>query len=113
MKKYLDYRLQVDQITKGSLNKEKTHLRYLLQWANDKSFSQAASIRPTFPDYMLSTRRDGEQGKRPGVYVKKALATARLFFTWLSDNELGYRCIKQVWIKTVKAKRLSASPKTK
>ena len=44
-KQYLDYRLRVDQITKGSLNKEQTHLRYLLQWANDRSFRDAPKAR--------------------------------------------------------------------
>src|SRR5688572_28124661 len=101
MKKYLEYRLDVIQITKGSLNKEKTHLRYLLHWAYERSFSNAPSIRPTFPDYMRSTRLDGTEGKLSAIYLKKTLATARLFFTWLSDNERGYRSIKQAWIKTI------------
>jgi len=113
MKKYLDYRLRVDQITKGSLKKEQTHLRYLLQWANDRSFRLSPTIRPTFPEYMLSTRLDGEEGKLSAVYVKKSLATARLFLTWLADNEMGYKSIKQAWVKTIKVKRLSDAPKTK
>ena len=66
-KKYLDYRLRVDQITKGSLKKEQTHLKYLLQWAEDKSFRLAPSIRPTFPEYMLSSRLDGEESKLSAV----------------------------------------------
>lgn len=112
-KQYLDYRLRVDQITKGSLLKEQTHLRYLLQWADNRSFRDAPSIRPTFPEYMLSSRLDGEQAKLSGVYVKKTLATARLFFTWLSDNEMGYKRIKQAWVRTLKVKRLLDAPKTR
>src|SRR6187455_1656374 len=98
-KKFLDYRLRVDQITKGSLKKEQTHLRYLLEWAQETSFRDAPSIRPTFPEYMLSSRLDGEKDQLSAVYVKKALATARLFFTWLSDNEIGYKTLKQAWIR--------------
>lgn len=112
-KQYLDYRLRVDQITKGSLLKEQTHLRYLLQWADNRSFRDAPNIRPTFPEYMHSNRLDGEQGKLSGVYVKKTLATARVFFTWLSDNEMGYKRIKQAWIRTLKIKRLLDAPKTR
>lgn len=112
-KKYLDYRFEVDQVSKGSLKKEQTHLHHLLLWADDKSFRLAPDKRPTFPEYMLSTRLDGEQGKLSAGYVKKALATARLFFTWLSDNQTDYKIIKQAWIKTVKIKRLSGAPKTK
>lgn len=110
-KKYLDYRLHVDQITTGSMKKEQTHLRYLLEWAQEHSYRNASTLRPTFPEYMLSARQDGEDGRLSAVYIKKALATARLFFTWLSDNETGYKHIKQSWIKTIKAKRLSDAPR--
>jgi integrase len=112
-KKYLDYRFRVDQITKGSLKKEQTHLRYLLEWANDRAFSLSPSIRPTFPEYMLSGRLDGEEGQLSAVYLKKVLATARLFYSWLSDNEPGFKPIKNSWIQTLKLKRLSDIPKTK
>ena len=111
--KYLAHRLEVDQIMLGSHNKEKTHLRYLLQWAQDRPFMSAPSIRPTFPEYMLSTRMDGSQGNLSGVYIKKVLATTRQFFTWLSDNVTGYRSIKQAWINSIKVKRLPEIPKTR
>ncbi len=111
VKKYLDYRLHVDQIITGSMKKEQTHLRYLLEWAQDHSFRQSPNVRPTFPEYMLSARLDGKDRQLSAVYIKKALATARLFFTWLSDNETGYKHIKQSWIKTIKAKRLTNPPK--
>ena len=113
MNKYLAYRLEVDQITEGSMSKEQTHMRYLLYWAQGVSFKQAATVRPTFPNYMLNNRLDGEEGQLSGVYIKKTLATARLFFTWLSDNEAGYKHIKQAWIKTIKVKRLSDTPKNR
>ncbi len=113
MKKFLDYRFSVDQITKGSLKREQTHMRYVLQWAGERSFREALSIRPTLPEYLLSTRLDGKEGKLSSVYIKKALATARLFFSWLSDNIEGYRTLKQAWIRTLKAKRLTDTPKTK
>ena len=113
MKKYLDYRLRVDQITEGSLRKEQTHMRYVLEWAQDKAFQQVSMLRPTFPEYMLASRLDGEEEQLSAVYIKKVLATARLFFTWLSDNEIAYKYIKQAWIKTVKIKRLSDAPRNK
>jgi hypothetical protein len=36
-KKYLDYRLKVDQITLGSMKKEQTHLRYVLEWSGNNN----------------------------------------------------------------------------
>lgn len=112
VRKYLEYRLRVDQITEGSLGKEKTHLRYLLEWAQETSFRKAGEIRPTFPEYMLSNRLDGDEKQLSAVYIKKTLATARLFFTWLAENEAGYKHIKQAWIKKIKVKRLSSIPRT-
>lgn len=109
--KYLDYRFEVDQISKGSLKKEQVHIRHLIEWAQDKPFHRAMGIRPTFPEYMLSARLDGENGQLSAGYIKKTLATARLFFIWLSDNEAGYKHIKQSWIKTVKNKRSVNTPK--
>lgn len=110
-KKYLDYRLRVDQVSSGSMEKEKTHLRYLLEWAQDTSFSEVVTLRPTFPEFLLVSRLDGLQGQLSAVYIKKVLSTVRMFFTWLSDN--GYKHIKQAWVKTIKVKRLSDVPKNK
>jgi len=62
---------------------------------------------------MLASRLDGEEGRLSAGYIKKTLATARLFFTWLSENETGYKGIKQSWIKTIRVKRLSDTPKNK
>lgn len=112
-KVFLEYRQSVDQICNGSFRLEQTQIRFLLEWAGDSSFQRAASIRPTLPEYMLSARLDGSQGALSPGYVKKVLATARRFFTWLLDNQPGYKSIKAAWINTLKVKRLSNIPKTK
>jgi site-specific recombinase XerD len=113
VKKYLAYRLEVDMLSKGSMRIQTIQTRYLLEWAQNTPFRQAATIRPTFPEYMLTSRLDSEEGRLSSGYIKKTLATARLFFTWLSENEIGYKGIRQSWVKTIKVKRLSDTPKTK
>jgi len=113
IKKYLQYRLDVDQVTQSSLTREQTHTRYLLEWLQDKSFVHALQMRPTLPQYLLTNRLDGTDVRLSAVYIKKVLATSRMFFTWLSDNEAGYRHIKQSWVKTLKVKRLVDVPKNK
>lgn len=70
-RKYLEYRLKVDQICEGSYRKEETHIRFILEWAADKSFIKSPSIRPTLPEYMLSARLDGSQGRLSSGYIKK------------------------------------------
>jgi integrase len=112
-KEYLAHRLEVDQICEGSQEKEATHLRYALEWADTRPFSQAMAFRPTLPDYMLSSRLDGREGQLSPQYIKKALATFRRFFSWLSDNQPGYKALKLSWVNSLKVKRLSNIPKNK
>lgn len=110
VKEYLDYREHVDQIAQGSLKTERTYTRYLLEWAGENVFQKAPTIRPTLPEYMLSARLDGKEGRLSVVHIKKVLATARRFFSWLADHYQGCRGIHQTWIKTIKAKRLTSIP---
>lgn len=112
MKKYLEYRQSVDQITEGSAKREETHLRYVLRWAQETPFQKVEDIRPTFPDYLLANPLSERKKPLSSVYIKKALATARMFFTWLHENEPGYRKIKPAWIKKIKVRRLVNIPRT-
>lgn len=108
---FLAYRIEVDQITPGSKQKEVTHLRYLLEWADKVEFIKAQNIRPTFPEYMLTARQDDQEGQLSAEYIKKVMATARRFFSWLVLNQPGCKKIKPSWIVTLKTKRLSNSPR--
>jgi integrase len=103
-KNFLDYRQRVDQICKGSIKAEMAHLRHVLDWADESPFRHADKIRQTLPEFLLL-------GNYSPTYIKKNLATARLFFTWLADNQPGYRNIKQGWVRTIKVKRLSDIPR--
>lgn len=112
MKKYLDYRLRVDQITEGSVKAEASHMRFVVEWAGETSFKSAENIRPTFPEYLLANSRNEHKKTLSPVYIKKALATARMFFTWLLENEPGYKHIKPAWIKKIRVRRLADIPRT-
>lgn len=113
-RKYLAHRLEVDQLCEGSYRAEETQVRYILEWAGEKPFTKAPNIRPTFPEYLMSIRLDGEEGRLSAGYIKKVLACARRFFSWLVENQTGYKAtIKQAWIDTLKAKRLNDIPKNK
>ncbi|MBN8581926.1 MAG: site-specific integrase [Anaerolineae bacterium] len=106
VRKYLEYRRSVDQIAEGSAKREETHLRYVLRWMQEASFQDVQDKRPTFPDYFRAHPLSERSKPLSPVYIKKTLATARLFFTWLSENETGYKKIKPAWIKKIKVKRL-------
>ncbi|MCZ7553160.1 MAG: tyrosine-type recombinase/integrase [Anaerolineales bacterium] len=111
VRKYLEYRLRVDQLSDGSYRKEDVYTRYLLAWAGDKPFIKAPTFRPTLPEYLRTARLDGSKRKLSPGYVKKVLATARRFFSWLVDTQTGYKSLKYSWIVTIKAKRLPDIPK--
>lgn len=110
-KRYLEYRLSVDQISEGSLLCEQTHLRYVLEWAQERSFRNALEIRPTFPEFLLANPMSMKKKQLSPQYIKKVLATVRLFFTYLSENESGYKHLKPAWIKKIKVKRLISIPR--
>ena len=112
IKKYLEYRLAVDQLCEGSYRREEVYTRYILDWAKDRSFIKAPLFRPTLPEYLRTARLDGSSKRLSPGYIKKILATARRFFSWLVDNQPGYKSIKHGWIETLKAKRLSEIPKS-
>lgn len=112
MKKYLEYRRSVDQITEGSAKQEETHMRYVLRWAQETSFQKVEDIRPTFPEFLVANPLSERKKPLSPVYIKKTLATARMFFTWLHENEPGYKKIKPAWIKKIKVKRLVNIPRT-
>jgi len=71
IKKYLDDRLHVDQISMGSLKLEQSYIRYLLEWADEHSFAEAPSISPTFPEYMRSARLDGKSYPSSPAHIKR------------------------------------------
>lgn len=103
--KYLTYRKEIDQLSKGSMRFEKTQIRRLLEWAGDVPFAKIMDKRPSYPEYLLAYRLDRRDGELKHDYRKRLLATARRFFYWLYEGERGYRHIRPTWIKTLKTKR--------
>ncbi len=112
-RKYLEYRRSVDLLSEGSLRVEVTYVRHILEWAGDSTFREASSIRPTLPEYFLTARLDGQEGRLSATYIRKALSTARRFFLWLSQSQSDYRSVSPLWVKTLRPKRVSDPPKSK
>jgi site-specific recombinase XerC len=110
-KAYLEYRQNVDLISPGSLVVERTHIRHILEWADETSFHKADKVRPSFPEYIISARIDGKKSRFSDMHIKKNLATARRFFIWMVENYPEYRMIRRVWISTIKPKKFEIKPK--
>jgi integrase len=109
-KVYLQYRVEVDQIGRGSASLEKRWLHHLLEWADDKSFREAESIRPSFPVYLLSARRDGKEGQLSPEYVRKVVGSARRFFKWLAVHRRGYKSGSAAWLETLRVPKMTVEP---
>lgn len=102
--RYLAHLAEVEQLQAKTLSNKRVHLRHLLEWADERSFAQAPSIRPTLPRYLLTARDDGAGKPLSHEHMAKVCGTARHFFTWLSREE-RYRAITPAWIATLEAVR--------
>lgn len=108
---YLDYRREVDQISKSSQRLEETWLRHLLEWADNQSFDHAPKIRPTFSEYMLTARMDEMDGERLSpIYVRHVIRAAHRFFQWVTNHQKGFSSISQAWLDTLKPPRMTIEP---
>ena len=107
---YLEYRVEIDGISPASARLERTWLVHLLKWGGERSFKDAPDIRPSFPTYVVNARRDGKEDPLSAEYVRKTIATARRFFSWLSTHRKGYRAVGSVFVDTLKPPRMSVEP---
>lgn len=109
---FLKYRSEVDYLSRGSLRFEESLLIHLLEWAEETKFPLAPRIRPTFPEYVLSSRRDlRSKDILSANYSSKAIATAKRFFSWAIKRRAGYRRLQVEWVETLKLPPLAEKPK--
>lgn len=106
IKKYLRYRKEVHQLSDASVELEKRWLRYVLEWADDIPFERVLDIRPAFPQYLITARKDNSGRDLSLPYMQKIIRAARRFFEWLSRYEKGYRFINSQWLDTLRPPRL-------
>ncbi len=96
-KKYLAYLTEVKQLDAGTVLNMRSHLRHLLEWADETLFSRAPIIRPVFPRYIADRLSSSSAGIVCG--------TARRFFDWLrlSDKRAG-KSITELWCRSLVSK---------
>jgi integrase len=108
----LRYRAEVDYLNRGSLRFEESLIIHLLEWAQSSRLTTAPRIRPTFPEYVLTARRDLRSSDNlSSVYALKAVATAKRYFGWAIKHKLGYKAIPSGWLETLKLPPLPEEPK--
>ena len=106
VQRFLTHLAEVEQLQPKTLANKRVHLRHLLEWADERSFAQAPSIRPTLPRYLLTARDDGAGNPLSREHMAKICGAARHFFTWLKLEEPGRcRAITPAWIATLEPVR--------
>lgn len=78
-----------DDVCHLSIRSVKTHLRLLLEFADETSFLDLPKQKLTFSQYIKSSgaRRDGKEEKLSHEYSRKIIADAKHFFEWLRDEK--------------------------
>lgn len=105
VKAYLKYRQEVGQLGEMSLRADETRLRHVLEWADERPFQKAMSIRPTLPDYLQTARKDSRGEELSPAYTKKVINAAHQFGEWLVTHRTGFKSGLSRWLDTLKAPR--------
>ena len=105
VKAYLKYRQEVGQLGEMSLRADETRLRHVLEWADERPFQKAMSIRPTLPDYLQTARKDSRGEELSPAYTKKVINAAHHFGEWLVTHRTGFKSGLSRWLDTLKAPR--------
>jgi site-specific recombinase XerD len=105
---FLEFQTHDLQNDPGTVQTYWSRLRHLLEWADDKNFTAAQLIRPTYPAYL--ERIKGPNGAPIGATQFAALTkTARAYFLWaLKEHPGRYRSIDANWVQSIRPPRARA-----
>jgi integrase len=108
IQRFLLHLERVRQAEPETIKRARSHLRHLLEWADEKPLPRARALDPTFPAYLMTARADGKQKPLATATIVKCLAVARQFFSFARAEWPGrYRSITESWIETLHAPRRS------
>ncbi len=103
---YLDYQDKIYQLSKYTIDRKWSHLRHLLEWADDTPFHKSAKLELTFPQYLLTARNDGKEKQLSANVIQRACSEARSFYLWAKLNRYyKYKPVNESWIDTIRPGR--------
>lgn len=111
VKAYLTYLEEVRQLSRKSVRLHETQLRHLLTWAGEVPFRNIHRHKPAFPQYMLTARNDGKEGRLSNEYITKVIREAKRFLEWLSVHKSGYKNITQKYLDLMQPPRFAKEPR--
>ncbi len=94
-----------------TVKRTRTHLRHLLEWADETLLTNARGIDPTYPIYMLTARSDGQDKSLAPASITRALSVARQFFAFArAEWPHNYKPITESWISSLQPPRHIRNP---
>jgi integrase len=103
---YLRHIDRVRQNDSETVKRARSHLRHLLEWADETPLAKARSIDPTFPTYLLKARADGREKTLAPTSIIRCLANARQFFDFARLQwPTLYKPISESWIEMLQPPR--------
>lgn len=106
---FLCYLAEVSQVSRDTFDRYTAYLKPVLYWADETGFSEAATLRPTFPQYLLDQagRRDQDHGGLSRGTLRKSCQLARRFFHWARlEFPREFKAISASWIESLRPPRL-------
>jgi integrase len=81
----------------------RVYLNHLLYWADNIVFPKVRNLEPSFPVYLNSSRRDGQDKTLAVTTIKKTCEYVRLFFEFAREEyPIRYKAIRRSWIDTIR-----------
>ncbi len=100
---HLKYRADILQNVYQTIRGYRLSYNYLLEWAGSTSFTEAQSVEPTFPKYLLTARKDGKDGILSLRHLEKITNHARVFFEWAKRKwPSRYKKIEPDWMDALR-----------
>jgi integrase len=99
---YLYHIEHVRQNDAETVSRTRSHLRHLLEWADETLLPKAKSIEPILPAYLQTARarNDGKDQVLAAASVVKCLTNVRQFYAFArTEWPLRYRTITESWIE--------------
>ena len=100
---FLRFQREVKQSDEKTISALWSRLRHLLEWADEKRFTDAYRIRPTFPVYLGNLKKPDGNLLIGTAYFASVCKTARAFFDWACrEYRTQYKRIDQNWIVSLR-----------
>lgn len=104
VKAYLKYQREIKQVSPLTERANWCRLRHLIEWADDRIFGRASSLKPTFTTYVEGLMVDDHPFS--SSHLTAICKTCRAFYTWAKKEfPSRYKAITSSWVESLRPSR--------